>query len=305
MPPNLHACAVSGPQYSEETSYTSYADSRGFIALFPSSIHNNYCWNVANEESLTQNGGGGSTGLANIIKWAIYTYNAGPDRVFITGSSSGCMTTNVMCATYPDIFAAVSYYSGFPAGCPAGSPGSSPEIGDPSCGKGQTTKAGAEWAKQIRSMYPGYNGTYPRTLFGTGMRMIWSYTRTWRKHWSNGRRFWTYRSLGISRIPLIPETLRWPMAMVQNYEATLLLTLDILFPSTRRSILSSLAFNRTISNNYKGSGVGNMAWSISPLGRIIGRPLMTSQLDNTNSVESTKLHLNGGVPSKRATNDGH
>ena len=164
----LHACSLSGPQYSNETHYISYADALGFIALFPSSINDYNCWDVASNKSLLHEGGGDSTGLANIIRWAMSKYDADPTRIFVTGSSSGCMMTNIMCATYPDLFTAASCYSGFPAGCLIGSPGSSPETGDPECGRGNVTKSGTDWASLVRSMYPGYHGRYPRILIWHG-----------------------------------------------------------------------------------------------------------------------------------------
>lgn len=83
------------------------------------------------------------------------------------------MMTNVMCGTYPDVFAAASCYSGVPAGCLAGS-GSSPGSGDPSCGIGNLTKTGEAWAEQVYAMYEGYDGPYPKTMIwhGTADEMI-------------------------------------------------------------------------------------------------------------------------------------
>lgn len=97
-----------------------------------------------------------------MIKYTITKYSADPARVFATGSSSGCMMTNVMAAVYPDLIAAGSCYSGVPAGCLAGSPGASPQSADPACASGKIIKSGAAWATQVRAMYPGWNGTYPR-----------------------------------------------------------------------------------------------------------------------------------------------
>ena len=131
-------------------------------------MNDNNCWDVATEESLTHNGGGESNGLANVIQWVISEYDADPAKIFVTGSSSGCMMTNVLCGTYPDVFAAASCYSGIPAGCLKGSPGSSPTTADPACASGQVIKSGEEWAAVVKDMYPGYNGTYPKTMIWHG-----------------------------------------------------------------------------------------------------------------------------------------
>lgn len=129
---------------------------------------------MASEKSLTNNGGGDSTGLVNMVKYLIEKYNADPTKVFATGSSSGCMMTNVLLAAYPDVFAAGSCYSGVAAGCLAGSPGSSPQSADPRCASGQNVKTGAEWAELARGMYPGFAGPYPRmqTFHGTADHFV-------------------------------------------------------------------------------------------------------------------------------------
>ncbi|KAK0715214.1 PHB depolymerase family esterase [Lasiosphaeris hirsuta] len=158
----LHFCGGTGPVYAQTTKYNTLADTKGFVVLYPSSKKDNNCWDVATAKTLTHGGGGDSTGLANMIKWAITKYDADPVKVFVTGSSSGCMMSNVMAATYPELFAAVSCYSGVAAGCLAGSPGSSPQSADPTCASGKNVKTGAQWATQLRAMYPGYNGSYPR-----------------------------------------------------------------------------------------------------------------------------------------------
>ncbi|KAK4228570.1 PHB depolymerase family esterase [Podospora fimiseda] len=159
----LHWCSGTGPLYSQSTRYNSLAAAHNYVVLYPSSPKDNNCWDVATNQSLTRDGGGDSTGLANMVKWAIDEYSADPAKVFVTGTSSGCMMSNIMTATYPDLFAAVSCYSGVAAGCLAGSPGSSPQTADPACAAGEIIKTGDEWAAQARAMIPGgYNGKYPR-----------------------------------------------------------------------------------------------------------------------------------------------
>lgn len=170
----LHGCGGSGPGYAQATGYTSIAAQKGFIAIFPSSSRDFNCWDVATEESLTRDGGGDSTGLATMIHYALNTWNADPEKVFVTGSSSGCMMTNVMSAAYPDLFSAASCYSGVAAGCLKGSPGSSPISADPTCANGEINLTPEEWAQRARDMYPGYDGEYPRfmTLHGTSDSLV-------------------------------------------------------------------------------------------------------------------------------------
>ncbi|KAL2207030.1 alpha/beta-hydrolase [Sarocladium strictum] len=174
----LHPCGGSGDGYFGQTSgsYVPIADSIGAILIYPSSPKDFNCWDVHTSQSNTHDGGGDTQVLVNMVDYVISTYNGDPARVFVTGSSSGCMMTNLISAVYPDVFAAASCYSGMPAGClnAIGSGGSSPISADPACANGQVNKSGEEWAAIVHNMYPGYTGDYPRMLtwHGTADNLI-------------------------------------------------------------------------------------------------------------------------------------
>ncbi|KAG7409386.1 Alpha/Beta hydrolase protein [Fusarium sp. MPI-SDFR-AT-0072] len=170
----LHACGGNGPGYFQQTKYKSLADSRGVILIFPSSQKDFNCWDVASTKTLKHDGQGDSQVLVSMVDYVIKTYKADPKKVYVTGTSSGCMMTNVLAATYPDRFAAATCYSGVAAGCMAGSPGSSPISSDRVCSDGKIIKTGQQWADQVKSMYPGYSGSYPRfkTWHGTADNLV-------------------------------------------------------------------------------------------------------------------------------------
>ncbi|KAF3349684.1 Cys-Gly metallodipeptidase dug1 [Verticillium dahliae VDG2] len=130
----LHGCGGNGQGYARQADYTTQASSRNYIVIYPSSRRDFNCWDVATPASLTHDGGGDSTGLANMIRHTLTAYVAAPARVFVTGTSSGCMMTNVMSAAYPDL----------------------------------------AWAARARNMFPGYAGAYPRfqTLHGTADTLV-------------------------------------------------------------------------------------------------------------------------------------
>ncbi|KAK1836419.1 PHB depolymerase family esterase [Podospora conica] len=157
----LHGCGGSGPAYASQSKYQPLAEQKGFVVLYPSSKRDSNCWDVATKQTLTHNGGGESNGLANIVNWAITNFGADPAQVFVSGTSSGCMMTNVMVSTYPELFKAASCYSGVAAGCLAGSPGSSPTSADQTCAQGRIQKTGEQWAQAVKGMNPGYTGAYP------------------------------------------------------------------------------------------------------------------------------------------------
>lgn len=160
----LHPCGGSGSGWYQQTQYANLGQQRGFITIFPSSFRDFNCWDVATTSSLTRDGGGDSTGLANMVRYAIDTWNVDPERIFVTGFSSGCMMTNVMIAAYPDLFEAATCSAGVPAGCLKGSPGSSPISADPTCANGDLNLSADQWAQRARDIYPAYDGEYPRLM---------------------------------------------------------------------------------------------------------------------------------------------
>ncbi|CAA9960938.1 LpqC Poly depolymerase [Pyrenophora teres f. maculata] len=170
----LHQCGGSGPGYARMYQYNNLADQKGFIVIYPTTKKDNNCWEVNTAKGLSRDAGGDNQGLAGMIRYTIQKYNADPARVFVTGSSSGCMMTNVMMATYPDLFAAATCYSGVAAGCIAGSPGASPSTADPRCANGQVIKSQAEWVAQARAMFPSFKAEYPRfmTYHGTADTLV-------------------------------------------------------------------------------------------------------------------------------------
>ncbi|KAJ4333221.1 hypothetical protein N0V87_007777 [Didymella glomerata] len=170
----LHGCYGSGEAYYQQTKYSALSEQKGFITIFPSSKRDSNCWEVNTQKGLSRNAGGDNQGLISMINYTISKYSADPAKVFVTGSSSGCMMTNVLMGTYPDVFAAATCYSGVAAGCVAGSPGASPSSSDGKCANGLVIKTQAEWVNIVKAMYPGYTGKYPKlaTYHGTADTLV-------------------------------------------------------------------------------------------------------------------------------------
>ncbi|KAJ7243649.1 carbohydrate esterase family 1 and carbohydrate-binding module family 1 protein [Mycena rebaudengoi] len=161
----IHYCTgtAQANAYFSGSPYASLADTNGFIVIYPSSPHSGTCWDVSSKATLTHNGGGDSNAIANMVTFAINTYKADPSRIFVTGSSSGGtppMMTNVMAATYPNLFKAASVYSGVAAGCFVSSSGGV-DAWNSTCANGQSVATQQQWANVVKGMFPGYTGTYP------------------------------------------------------------------------------------------------------------------------------------------------
>jgi poly(hydroxyalkanoate) depolymerase family esterase len=134
------------------------ADQHGFILVLPQTSRN--CWDVATEPSLTHGAESDTLAIVHQVDYTVMNYGANADRVYITGTSSGAMTTQAMAATYPDVFKGGVSFAGVPAGCwsvnnPDGQ-WSAP------CAGGEVTHTAEEWGAMARNMYAGYTGFRPR-----------------------------------------------------------------------------------------------------------------------------------------------
>ncbi|KAL4861404.1 Acetylxylan esterase A [Aspergillus spectabilis] len=157
----IHYCTGTAQAYYTGSPYATYAETHGFIVIYPESPYEGKCWDVSSESSLTHNGGGNSNSIANMVEWTIGEYNADAGRVYVTGTSSGAMMTNVMAATYPSLFAAGIVYAGVPAGCFYSD--TNQENGwNSTCSQGQSISTPEHWADIAEAMNPGYNGSRPK-----------------------------------------------------------------------------------------------------------------------------------------------
>ncbi|PVI03040.1 carbohydrate esterase family 1 protein [Periconia macrospinosa] len=155
----LHACAWTAGSFFGTTKYGQLADQHGYVVIYGQTPTDGACWDVSSKQSLTHDGGSDSTGLANMVRYALQKYNGDKSKVFVTGESSGAMMTQVMAAVYPDLFAAASEFSGEPAGCFYTG---TVRGWNSQCAGGKLSKTSAQWAADVRAMYPGYSGQYPR-----------------------------------------------------------------------------------------------------------------------------------------------
>ncbi|KAI1076543.1 carbohydrate esterase family 1 protein [Whalleya microplaca] len=159
----IHSCQSTAQSYFQNSAipWKAGSDGKGYITIWPSSPNSGTCWDVSSKQSLSHDGGGDSAAIANMIAFALAEYGADPARVYVTGGSSGAMMSNVLAATYPELIAAVSLYSGVAAGCFVSAAGGVDQWNN-SCSGGQSTASADAWAQVVLDMYPGYEGPRPR-----------------------------------------------------------------------------------------------------------------------------------------------
>ncbi|OIW27805.1 hypothetical protein CONLIGDRAFT_682822 [Coniochaeta ligniaria NRRL 30616] len=159
----IHSCQSTAQTYFQNSKipWKGGSDKKGYITVWPSSPHSGTCWDVSSKSSLSHNGGGDTQAISNMILYAIDKYKVDPAKVFVTGGSSGAMMSNVLAATYPELIAAVSLYSGVPAGCFVSSSGGVDQWNN-TCSGGQAKATPEAWGNVVRNMYPGYTGPRPK-----------------------------------------------------------------------------------------------------------------------------------------------
>jgi acetylxylan esterase len=100
----MHYCTGTAQGYFSGTQYATLADTHGFIVIYPNSPRSGSCFDVNTPQTLSHDGGGDSQGIASMVKYAISNYGVSKDLVFVTGTSSGAMMTNVMAGSYRSSF---------------------------------------------------------------------------------------------------------------------------------------------------------------------------------------------------------
>lgn len=164
----IHPCGGSAQQYFSLTRLPSYADSLGFILIYPQTTKDQNCWDCYSSATNTHNGGSDSKAIATMVSYTLSKYNGDASKVFSVGSSSGAMMTPILMAAYPDVFAGGAGFSGVPAGCFENATSSTPSNPDQSCARAQKGFTAQQWGDIARAEYPGYTGQYPKMQIWEG-----------------------------------------------------------------------------------------------------------------------------------------
>ncbi|HET9141107.1 cellulose binding domain-containing protein, partial [Actinophytocola sp.] len=144
--------------------------------------------------------GGGSdpVGIMSMVTYVEQRFNGDPNRVYVTGASSGAMMTNVLLANYPDVFKAGAAFMGVPDTCFATTP---PNEWNSECANGTVIRTAQQWGDAARAAFPGYTGARPRM-------QVWHGTADSTLRFPNfGEEIkqWT-NVLGVSQTPAMTDT---------------------------------------------------------------------------------------------------
>ncbi|KAK3315423.1 feruloyl esterase B precursor, partial [Apodospora peruviana] len=164
----MHPCGGTAQQWYSGTKLPSYADSNGFILIYPGTPNFSNCWDVNAAASLTHGQGGDALAIVNMVNYTLDKYKGDRTRVFAMGGSSGAMMTNVLAGSYPDVFEAGAAFSGTAHACFAGAAGNTPFAPNQTCAQG-LKHTPEEWGNFVRNSYPGYTGRRPRMQIFHGL----------------------------------------------------------------------------------------------------------------------------------------
>ncbi len=159
----LHGCGQTAADY-QNAGWNDLADANGFYVLYPEQkTANNLlsCFDWVNPPEQTR-GMAENESIKEMIDKMKSDFTIDGARVFVTGLSAGAAETNLMLATWPDVFAAGASLSGMPYAC------ATTLLDSLSCaspGKDQTASA---WGDLVRAADSGFTGARPRVILWQG-----------------------------------------------------------------------------------------------------------------------------------------
>ncbi|MFI2666846.1 extracellular catalytic domain type 1 short-chain-length polyhydroxyalkanoate depolymerase [Micromonospora carbonacea] len=199
----MHGCGGSGPAFYSGSEFASLADRYGFIVIYPTATQQagfGNCFDTWSDAAKRHDGGSDPVSLVSMVRYAQQQYNADPERVYATGSSSGGMMTNHMLAVYPEVFKAGAAFMGVPYNCFAGAADYPP--GSSQCTGGNMNRTPQQWGDAVRQQaYPGYSGPRPRVQVwhGTADTLVpYSLLQESIEQWTN--------VFGLSQTPTSTDT---------------------------------------------------------------------------------------------------
>ncbi|HEY8739720.1 MAG TPA: PHB depolymerase family esterase [Candidatus Dormibacteraeota bacterium] len=119
----LHGCTEQGPDIAYISRFDVEAERRGMIVVYPNQAdftstgtttfdgNGSHCWNWFLPQGQAR-GAGEPALIAGLTREAVAQWHGDQARTFVIGISAGGATSDIMAATYPDIFAATAILAG-------------------------------------------------------------------------------------------------------------------------------------------------------------------------------------------------
>lgn len=160
-----HGCLQGAADIARMSGWTDLAAAHRFALVLPQTSRENEpfagcfrTWLPAHQER----GAGEPLSVEQMVQWMIGHHDLDRHRVYVTGLSSGGQLTNVMLATYPELFAAGAPQSATPYKCAMSFQELAP------CTQARIVHSREEWGALALSGRPGYTGPRPRVAIWHG-----------------------------------------------------------------------------------------------------------------------------------------
>jgi feruloyl esterase len=159
----LHGCTQTAEGYADGAGWLTLADRYGFAVLAPEqrqANNPNLCFNWF-EPGDTRRGAGEAASIRQMVAALTEANALDPARVFVTGLSAGGAMTDVMLATYPEVFAAGAIVAGLPYGAATSVQEAFRAMFQPE------PRTAAAWADLVRAA-SAHKGPWPRVSLWHG-----------------------------------------------------------------------------------------------------------------------------------------
>lgn len=160
----LHGCTQTAQQAADQTGWNKLADANKFYVVYPeqSTLNNNnrcFNWFLASDQEKNQ---GENLSIKQMVDYMKANYSIDNSKIFATGLSAGAAMTEIVCATYPEVYSGGAVMAGGPYK-------SATTVFEASNAmNGFVNKTPSEWANLVFSQNPTYTGSYPKMAFFHG-----------------------------------------------------------------------------------------------------------------------------------------
>ena len=197
----MHGCQQTADNYRRDTQWNILAEKYKFYVIWPEQQLEDKTARTGNPYKCFNWGGyygenkargkGENQSVISMVNYVKSKYSVNDRKVYITGLSAGAAATNLLLATWPEVFAGGAPMAGIPYNCAhdvsesnvqAGADcmgvdintfqpltGAGCESGE-ACMKASRKVSAQQWGDWVREAYPGYSGPYPRVIVWQGMK---------------------------------------------------------------------------------------------------------------------------------------
>lgn len=160
----MHGCTQTATQYATESGWNVLADQHQFYTVYPeqnSSNNSSKCFNWFNYGDQNR-GQGEAMSIRQMIDYMALHFSIDTNQIYVTGLSAGACMTNVMMATYPEVFKKGAVMAGTPFKSATSALGASNTM------YGLVTHTATQWGDSVRYQNQSYSGQYPKVAIFQG-----------------------------------------------------------------------------------------------------------------------------------------